>query len=191
MPFLILALLGVIVYLASVIGQTKQERESILALIDESRPEGTFSLPEKFDTRRWKYFSASDSVRFKYPLNWRISPTDKTALIRDGEGAFLSVALSDAETSGESIVAYRVARISALQDLGYEVREVLEAELAGTTALVLEYGEKEGAITFYETSFLHGGQFYSLVLFVKENLKEAEIISSLKEYKQMLATIAF
>jgi hypothetical protein len=193
LPFIIIMLAGIVVYLASVIGTYESEKKSIQALIENSDPKGFFSLPENVNSRRWGTFGFDSlNVSFRYPLNWRPAQSEGHTIIREGEAAIITGEMVDTRVHGESMIAYRVARISALMDLKYIVESISETEISGTNALVLYYHDTEGKNDFYETTFIHEDMFYSLLLVIKNERTSAGNNNAviLDEYKKILATIS-
>lgn len=190
-PFLIIVLVGVIVYLGSVVGSYEAEKLAINALIHDSEPNGVFSIPTETLQKKWGTFASDDGdVSFRFPLNWRTTGVKNGGIIREGEGAIISLEASDAAQSGESMIAYRVAKISALQDLKYPIDAIEEATLSDKKALVLQYRDEHDNNTFYDVTFLAGRFFYSIVLAIKNDRSEKVQADIIDEFKKILSTFA-
>ena len=189
-PFIIILLIGIIAYLGSVIGRSAAERKAIDLLIQDSVPRGVFTLPSATDAKKWALFSFDfGGISFKYPPNWRTLPGETRGIIREGEDAIISTEATDANINGESMIAYRVARIAALTDLEYPVQMIEEADIAGRRALVLAYKSPEGRGLFYEITFLERGFFYTILLGIRNISTEIAAESIVDEYRAMLSTI--
>ena len=192
LPFAVIVLIGIIVYLGSIIGRFTVERKSIELLIKESEPRGTFAIPSVPDAKKWALFSFGvGEVSFKYPPRWRPTSGEYRGIMREGEDAIVSIDAVDAGINGESMLAYRVARIAALQELKYPMRGVESAELSGRRALVLQYYSPNDESMFYETTFLERGFFYTIILGIRGSFSEKGTKSVVDEYRQMLATMSF
>lgn len=190
-PFIILILLGTVLYLVGAIGKINDEKKSIQALIENSEPTHVIRLPQSAATKKWStFYSGFGGLRFKYPPNWRIVPGSHEKIVREGEGALLSVEASNAEESGESMIAYRVARISALQDLGYSIVDIAKTLVADHQALVFE-GEDSHGGALYEAAFLKQGIFYTFTLFIKSETSVSDRKDSIEEYQKIISTISF
>lgn len=190
-PFVILILVGAVVYLGSVIGKMNDEQASIQALIDSSEPTHIVRLPQGIKTKSWGVFRAGfGGLRFKYPVNWRILSGSGEKIIREGEGALVSVEASSADTSGESMVAYRVARIAALHDLGYAITDIAKTIVGNDQALMFEGRGADGE-TIHESALLRRGIFYTFTMLIKSNISEFGREDIVKEYKEIISTISF
>lgn len=191
MPFLVIILSGIVIYLGSIIGRFTSERNSIELLMRASEPKGVFAIPAEVEAKKWQTFSfALGGVYFKYPGNWRLLQNEDLGIIREGEDAIISTDALDARINGESMVAYRVARLAALQDLKFPVEFIEEAEIADKKALVLKYKSTADGNIFYETTFLDRGFFYTIVLGIKNFKTDTGVNAIVEEYRDMLATIS-
>lgn len=191
-PFAILILFGVILYLGSVIGEYHTQESSIQALIDDSEPRSVFVLPHDVRDKNWARVQLGvRGFEFRYPANWRIFDALARTIIREGEGATVSLDVTEADTAGESMIAYRVARIAALSDLGYRVTDISQAVIHGEKALILTYENMSGEALFYDTIVLRRGMFYSVLLAVKKNQMRTHVNDIVDEYRRILATVSF
>ena len=192
LPFAVIVLIGIIVYLGSVIGQFTVERKSVELLMKESEPRGIFTIPNVPDAKKWAVFSFDiGGVSFKYPPRWRPLSGEYRGIMREGEDAIVSVDAVDAGINGESMLAYRVSSIAALQELKYPMRAVESAELSGRRALVLQYYSPNDEGVFYEATFLERGFFYTIILGIRGSFSENGMKSVVDEYRAMLATMSF
>lgn len=190
-PFIILILGGLVVYLGSIIGTIHDEKNAIQALIDNSEPTHSIRFPQRIKTKNWSVFrSGFGGLRFKYPINWRGVPDSDKKIIREGEDALLSVESSHAGATGDSMIAYRVARIAALHDTGYTITTIAKTLVGSDQALILEGRDSDGGI-LYETAFLKRGIFYTLTLFIKSEASVSDQKDIIEEYKKMISTISF
>ncbi|MEK7636313.1 MAG: hypothetical protein AAB362_01340 [Patescibacteria group bacterium] len=192
LPFAVIVLSGIVVYLGSIIGRFTVEQKSVEMLIKESEPRGAFFIPTIPDVKKWTTFSLGfEGVSFKYPPRWRPLSGEYRGIMREGEDAIVSVDIVDAGINGESMLAYRVARIAALQELKYPMRAVESAELSGRRALVLQYYSPNDESVFYETTFLERGFFHTIILGTRGSFSENGKESVVDEYRAMLATVSF
>lgn len=189
-PFVILLLIGFVVYLASIVGGSDKEKRDIQAIAAASKPSGVFFLPDTVLDAGWpslRFGFGKASVRF--PLNWRMENQRGSTIIREGEGAIVVFSSEDSIESGDSMLAYRVARISALQELKYHMDSIEEASLGGDRALVFRYHDGDEKNDIYEATLLNGSQFYTATLLMKKERASADMPAIINEYKSMLATL--
>ena len=194
-PFIIIILGGVVIYLVSVISRYQAEQKNIQSLLATSNPKEEFTLkvPEARDIRKWSTFHFENdlSVSFRYPINWRTEPSGTASLIREGEAAVLSAEAIEEPTDESTLLTYRVARLSALSESGYQMTNVFDTYIDGIPAIVISYIDREHKSVFYEAVIPHYDRLYRILLVIKQAQLKGTSEAIVNEYKTMLGTLAF